>query len=309
MKILITSNSFGKFDDTPKKKMLDMGWEVIPNPYHKIMNEEEMMGVVQDVDGIILGSDIVSKKVLDQANKLKVISRYGVGIDNIDLEECKKRGIEVTVTKNCNTEAVADYAVGLMLTTLRHICNVDRSLRSGTWKKETGLNLCHKKVGVIGLGSIGRQVVKRVKGFDCEILGYDLYLDQQYCDENQIKVMSPEEIYQNADIITLHTPGNPDGTPMIGAKELSMMSSDTVLINTARASLVDEEAVIEALKEHKIYGYGTDVFASEPVMNEKFAELDNAVLSPHNAAVSREAVNKMSSTAVENLIAHLERKE
>lgn len=309
MKILVTSNSFGKFNSAPKQKMIDMGWEVIPNPYHKIMNEEEMMGVVKDVDGIILGSDIVSKKVLDQANKLKVISRYGVGIDNIDLEECKRRGIEVTVTKNCNTEAVADYAVGLMLATLRHICNVDRSLRSGTWKKETGLNLCHKKVGVIGLGSIGRQVVKRVKGFDCEILGYDLYLDQEYCDANNITVMDPEEIYKNADIITLHTPGNADGSPMIGEKELSMMTEDTVLINTARASLVDEESLITALKDHKIYGYGTDVHANEPIMNEKFKDLDNVVLSPHNAAVSREAVNKMSSTAVENLITHLNGKD
>lgn len=302
MKILITSNSFGKFDETPRKKMLDLGWNLISNRYHKILGEKEMMQEVQDIDGIILGSDTVNRNVLNCANKLKIISRYGVGIDNIDLEECKNRDIKVTVTKNCNTEAVADYTIGLMLNVLRHICNVNNSLNAGEWRKETGLDLCHKKIGVIGLGSIGRQVIKRLKGFDCKILGYDLYIDQEYCESNNIEIMTPEEIYKNADIITLHTPGNSDGSPMIGQHELEMMNEYTVLINTARASLVDEEALICALKSKKIYGYGTDVFVGEPEINKGFKGLDNVVLSPHNAAVSKEAVNKMSNLAVDNLI-------
>lgn len=138
MKVLITSNSFGKFDPKPRKMMEDLGWEVVGNRYHHIMNEEEMMGEVPGVDAIILGSDTVSKKVLDQADSLKIISRYGVGIDNIDLQEAERKGITVTVTKNCNTEAVADYAIGLMLATARHICNVDHSLKKGEWKKKQG---------------------------------------------------------------------------------------------------------------------------------------------------------------------------
>ena len=170
MKVLITSNSFGKFDSKPRELMESLGWEVVGNRYHHIMNEEEMMGEVPGVDAIILGSDTVSKKVLEKADKLKIISRYGVGIDNIDLEEAKKRNIEVTITRNCNTEAVADYAIGLMLSVMRHISTVDKNLKAGTWQKETGINLCHKTVGVVGLGSIGRQVVKRLKGFDCKIL-------------------------------------------------------------------------------------------------------------------------------------------
>ena len=174
MKVLITSNSFGKFDEAPRKRMLDLGWELLDNRYHHIMSEEEMMNEVPGVDAIILGSDIVSKRVLDKADKLKIISRYGVGIDNIDTAEAEKRGIAVTVTKNCNTEAVADYTIALMLATLRHVCNVHSSLQKGIWKKETGMDLCHKTVGVFGLGAIGRQVVKRLKGFECKILGYDM---------------------------------------------------------------------------------------------------------------------------------------
>lgn len=306
MKVLITSNSFGKFDPKPKAFMESLGWEVVGNRYHHIMNEEEMMGEVAGVDAIILGSDIVSKKVLDKADSLKIISRYGVGIDNIDLEECEKRGIKVTVTRNCNTEAVADYTVGLMLATIRHICNVDKNLKAGVWQKETGLDLCHKTVGVVGLGAIGRQVIKRLKGFDCKILGYDKFLDENYCKENDITVMEPEEIFKQADVITLHVPGNPDGTPMIGEKELASMNENTILINTARGSLVDEKALIEALKEHKIYGYGTDVPSGEAdeieAIKKRFEELDNVVLSPHTAAVTVEAVNKMTNTAVDHIL-------
>lgn len=306
MKVLITSNSFGKFDPKPKAFMESLGWEVVGNRYHHIMNEEEMMGEVAGVDAIILGSDIVSKKVLDKADSLKIISRYGVGIDNIDLEECEKRGIKVTVTRNCNTEAVADYTVGLMLATIRHICNVDKNLKVGVWQKETGLDLCHKTVGVVGLGAIGRQVIKRLKGFDCKILGYDKFLDENYCKENDITVMEPEEIFKQADVITLHVPGNPDGTPMIGEKELASMNENTILINTARGSLVDEKALIEALKEHKIYGYGTDVPSGEAdeieAIKKRFEGLDNVVLSPHTAAVTVEAVNKMTNTAVDHIL-------
>ena len=306
MKVLITSNSFGKFDPKPKAFMESLGWEVVGNRYHHIMNEEEMMGEVAGVDAIILGSDIVSKKVLDKADSLKIISRYGVGIDNIDLEECEKRGIKVTVTRNCNTEAVADYTVGLMLATTRHICNVDKNLKAGVWQKETGLDLCHKTVAVVGLGAIGRQVIKRLKGFDCKILGYDKLLDENYCKENDITVMEPEEIFKQADVITLHVPGNPDGTPMIGEKELASMNENTILINTARGSLIDEKALIEALKGHKIYGYGTDVPSGEAdeieAIKKRFEGLDNVVLSPHTAAVTVEAVNKMTNIAVDHIL-------
>ena len=306
MKVLITSNSFGKFDPKPKDFMESLGWEVVGNRYHHIMNEEEMMGEVAGVDAIILGSDIVSKKVLDKADSLKIISRYGVGIDNIDLEECEKRGIKVTVTRNCNTEAVADYTVGLMLATTRHICNVDKNLKAGVWQKETGLDLCRKTVGVVGLGAIGRQVIKRLKGFDCKILGYDKLLDENYCKENDITVMEPEEIFKQADVITLHVPGNPDGTPMIGEKELASMNENTILINTARGSLIDEKALIEALKGHKIYGYGTDVPSGEAdeieAIKKRFEGLDNVVLSPHTAAVTVEAVNKMTNIAVDHIL-------
>lgn len=302
MKVLITSNSFGSYNPAPRQQMLDLGWELIDNRYHHIMNEEEMMEEVHDVDAIILGSDIVSKRVLDNAKKLKIISRYGVGIDNIDCAYAKEKGIEVTVTKNCNTEAVADYAIGLMLAVSRHICNVNYEMHQGNWVKATGLDVCHKTVGVFGLGAIGRQVIARLQGFGCHILGYDAFVDEAYVKEHNIELVQPEEIFQRADVITLHMPGSVDGTHFINKKELDMMKPTCIVINTARASLVNEIDMIDALRNNKLYGYGSDVFDGEPHMNPSFQELPNAVLSPHNAAVSEEAVNNMSQVAVDHLI-------
>ena len=189
-----------------------------------------------------------------------------------------------------------------MLATLRHVCNVHSSLQKGIWKKETGMDLCHKTVGVFGLGAIGRQVVKRLKGFECKILGYDIFADEEYCEKEGICLLSPQEIFKQADIITLHVPGNADGTHFITQQELELMSPKAVLINTARASLIDETAMVQALRQKRIYGYGTDVFDGEPHMNPEFIGLNNVVCSPHTAAVSVEAVNTMSHAAVEHLM-------
>lgn len=309
MRILITSNSFGKYDDSPRRTMESLGWEIIENRYKRIMNEEEMMAEVVDVDGIILGSDPVTKQVLAKANKLKIISRYGVGIDNIDLQEAQARNIQVTVTKNSNSEAVADYAIGLMLATLRHIADVDHKLKEGDWVKETGLDLHGKTVGIFGLGAIGKGVAKRLSGFDCTILGYDLFIDEDFCKQYNVEVCDKETILKEADILSLHIPGNSDGSPFIGKGELQLIKDKAVLINTARASLVDEPLIVEALSSGKLYGYGTDVFSSEPNIPYYFHDLKKAVLSPHMAAVSVEAINKMTTMAVSNLTRYFEKKE
>lgn len=309
MRVLITSNSFGKYDDTQRTILEQNGWEIVENRYNRIMSEEEMIQEVVGVDAIILGSDPVTSTVIDAADKLKIISRYGVGIDNIDVAYAKERGIEVTVTKNCNSDAVADYTLGLMLSTLRHISTVDKDLKEGVWKKQTGLDLCDKTVGVFGLGSIGKGVVKRLSGFGCKILGYDVYIDEAFVEDNNVTVCSPEQIFKEADIITLHIPGNSDGTYFISTKEIESMKSNVTIVNTARASLVDEDAIIHALKTRRIYGYGTDVFSSEPNIPANFIGIEHAVLSPHTAAVSVEAVNKMTRKAVENILEYFNTKE
>lgn len=301
-RVLITSNSFGKSSPVYEQKLKDSGFEIIHNPLGRILNADEMSQLVSDVDAIILGSDTVNQAVLEKAKRLKIISRYGVGLDNIDLEVARRLGIKVTVTKGCNTEAVADYTVGLMLSALRHISKVDHHLRNQVWKKETGLDLCHKKVGIIGLGAIGKQVVKRLKGFDCHILAFDQYVDEQFCQENGIWISTIDEICQQTNIISLHVPQIEGNPPLIGSRQLALMNSETLLVNTARAGLVDQAALIETLAHQKIYGYASDVFDNEPNIPQELIYFENVVLSPHNAAVSQEAIHKMSALAVENVL-------
>ncbi len=305
MKVLITSNSFGRYDKDPVEMMQNAGWDLIPNPFGRILSEDEMVELIKDVDAVILGSDPVTRKVLENANKLKVISRYGVGTDNIDLETAKRLGITVKIAKDANSEAVADYTIGLMLSTLRHISDTDQHLRNGTWKKYTGLDLCNKTVGVFGLGAIGKGVVKRLSGFGCTILGYDLYEDAEFNSKYNVTLSDAQTIFEKADIISLHIPGNANNQPLIGEDELNILKDTAVIINTARASLVDEKAVVDAINAGKIYGYGTDVFSSEPNIPEIFVGQKNVVLSPHMAAVSVGAINKMSQMAVQNIFDNL----
>ncbi len=307
MKVLITSNSFGKFDKTAKEKLVSQGWEIQTNPYGKIMDEQEMKQVIKDVDAVILGSDPVTESVLKSANRLKIISRYGVGIDNIDVHAAEKRGITITRTVNANADAVADYTIGLMLSTLRHLPQADEKLQQGIWDKKTGLDLCHKVVGVFGLGAIGKGVVRRLRGFGCTIIAYDPYADSEFCAENNVALYEPAAIFKEADVITLHFPGNADGKPFISREELGLMKQSAVIVNTARASLVDEKAVLDAVEQGKLYGYGTDVFSSEPAIPSYFLNKGNVVLSPHMAAVSVGAINRMSQMAVDHILEFFEK--
>lgn len=309
MELLITSNSFGKNDPSARQRLRDAGWDIRENPKGTILSESDMVEAVRGVDAIILGSDPVTSAVLDSAPELKLISRYGVGIDNIDMEAAKKRGVDIRVTRAANAEAVADFTLGLVLSLLRHIPKANDDLQNGTWKKRRGFDLYQKTVGVIGCGAIGRRVISRLKGFQCKILGYDLKPDSKYFLDNNIKQSSLEEILEKSDIITLHVP-NASGVTLIGEKELAKMKPDAVLVNTARGGLVDEQAVLRSLKSRNLYGYGADVFSSEPEIPSYFNGCEdlNLVLTPHMAAVSAEATSEMTRMAVDNVLEYFQRK-
>ena len=302
MQVLITANSFGKHDGQVWKILTENGFEIKNNPYGRIMNEQEMLQLITGIDAIILGTEILNAKIIQHANNLKIVSRYGVGIDNVDAAALKARGILLTVTQGSNNQAVADFTIGLMLDVARGISYVDRKLRLSEWEKKIGIDLCGKLVGVIGLGAIGREVVKRLKGFECDIYGYDIHYDDVFCEKYKVKKASLKEIFMNSDFITLHIPAISFSKPLIGKEEIGMMKKNVVIINTARSSLVDDEALISALQEKRIFGAGIDAQLSARELDERYLNLDNVVVTPHNAAVSIEASNKMSYTAVKNII-------
>lgn len=304
-KILVTANSFGKFSDEPAKVLQDNGFEVIFNPYGRKLEEDEFIQAISDVDALILSTEQVNKKVIDSAQKLRIISRYGVGLDNIDLDYCKLKGIPVTVTGNANSNAVAEYAVTSMLAAMKGLCSSAGKAATGIWEKNTGLDLDGRCVGVIGLGSIGKRVVQKLSGFDVKFLGYDVVYDDQFCSEYNIEKVSLEELFKQSDVITFHIPSISD-KPLLDEQAFKTLKDEVVIVNTARASLIDHEALYRNLKSKKVFAAALDVHEDEPKFNEKLMELDNVILTPHNAALSKEAIDKTSMLAVENVLKEFE---
>lgn len=304
-KILITPRSFGQNSSKPWKLLEEKGYEYITNPYGRIMSEEEMMACIEDVDGIILGVDPCSRKVLEKAKSLKCISRYGVGLDNIDMEYAKQNSIVVHRTMGANSNAVADYAFGLMLDVTRKITCIDRECRNGNWKKIKTSEMWNKTIGILGLGAIGKGVAKRSSGFNMNILAYDVYKDEAYAKENNIQYADLETIFKNSDFISLHLPLTEETKDLISYKEFEMMKETAVLVNTARGGVVNEDALYDALLNNKILGAGIDVFEQEPPLNNEFVKLNNIVIGSHCAASTSEAIDNMSIMSTNNLISAL----
>jgi len=303
-KVLVTPRSFAQYSDEPYKKMQEAGIEVIKNPTGGVMSKEEMLKQVKGVDGIILGVDPCDADVL-AASQFKIVSKYGVGTDNIDLEYCKANNIKVTITQNANSEAVADYSFALLLGVARRLLEIDTACRKGDWSKMVSVDVFGKKLGVIGLGAIGRGMVARAKGFSMNIYGYDIFQDEGYFKQNQITFATVEQMLRECDFISLHMPLNDDTRNLINAESLKLAKENLIIINTARGGIINEDDLYDALKSKRIYGAGIDVFEQEPATNSKLLELDNVILGTHCAASTKGAVETMSNMAVENILKEL----
>lgn len=304
-KILVTPRSFSQNSQEPREILLKYGFEIITNPYGRIMTMDEIKELVKDVDGVILGVDPFGKEVMENAENLKVISRYGVGLDNIDMEYAKSKGITVHRTVGANSNAVADYAFGLMMDVSRKISFIDRQCRAGDWKKIKTTEMWNKTIGILGLGAIGKGVAKRASGFNMKVLAYDVFKDEEYAKAHDITYVDLNTLLSESDFISLHLPLTSDTKDLISYREFNQMKNSAIIVNTARGGVMNEEALYDALKNNKIYGAGIDVFEKEPPENKAFIDLDNIILGSHCAASSLEAIDNMSMLAVENLIKEL----
>ena len=305
-KILITSVSFLNAGEQPLRMLQEGGCNLIWNPWGRSLRAEELKALIVDVDGVIAGLDEYNAEVLSTAKRLKVISRYGVGLDKVDLETAKRLGIRVTNTPEENIQAVADLTFGLILATSRKIPQSHQSTREGKWDRLIGHGVYGKTLGIIGLGRIGKAVAKRGKGFDMEILAYDVYKDEPFAAAHGIPFLSLDELLRRADFVTLHCDLNAQTKGMIGLKELKMMKETAYLINTARGGIIDEEALYQALQEGRIAGCGLDVYTNEPPTGSPLLSLENIVTTGHIGAYTDEAIKEMALTSVKNLLSGLE---
>lgn len=301
MKVLITPRSFGQFSQRPFEILRENGIEVIENPKGQILTEQELIPLVEDIDGIILGVDPMSAKVLKNAKKLKVISKYGVGVDNIDLDYADEHNIAIERALGANSNAVADYAFTLLASVARRVVEIHEGCLVNDWSKKNALDIYGKTIGIVGFGAIGQGVAKRASGFGMNILYYDPFYD----DETLGKKCDLDTILKESDFISLHLPLTQETHHLIDAKAIAKMKPNAIIINTARGGVVDEDALYIALKQRQIYGAGLDVFETEPPSKSPLITLDNVILGAHSAASTQGAVDNMGTIASENIIKHL----
>jgi len=261
---------------------------------------------------VSLLTDPIDEEVFDAAPKLRIVSQYAVGYDNIKVEEATKRGIYVTNTPGVLTETVADFTFALMLAVARRVVEADRYVREGKWKvgwhplMMVGTDVYGATLGIVGLGRIGSAVARRAKGFNMRVIYYDVVRREDLEKELGIEYVSLDKLLEESDYVSLHTPLTPQTYHLIGEEQLKKMKKTAFLINTARGKVVDQKALYKALKEGWIAGAGLDVFEQEPISpDDPLLELDNVVLAPHAASASYETRSRMAEMVADNLIAFL----
>ncbi|MDR2444843.1 MAG: phosphoglycerate dehydrogenase [Spirochaetaceae bacterium] len=299
--ILVTARSFAKANPLPLNVLVEAGCSVI-----RPKDEEEWRELLAEADGIIAGLERYDEDTLHSCKKLKVISRYGVGCDAIDLNAARKKGVKVACTPEANSDSVADLAIALMLAAARHIPYMDAMVKTGVAERPLGVEMCRKTLGVIGAGRIGKRVMKRASGFDMRLLCYDVRRDDEAVLRLGGAYTNLDALCTESDFITIHLPLTGETRGMISENQFKKMKRTAVIVNTARGGIVDEGALYHALKTGGIFAAGLDVSVYEPPCGSPLCTLPNCIVSPHIGAATIEATHSMGMMAVENLLTVLE---
>jgi len=312
IKVLLTTTSY---QDTPGEHhalLEKSGFEVVrargPLP------AADMLKLVQEhggFDGFLNGDDEITTAVLDAAmnakRKLKVVAKYGIGLDSINVDHCTANRVPVLFTPGVNHTTVAEHAMGLMIGCAKHFWLHMNSVKNGGWKRKTGIELAGKTLGIVGMGRVGKELIKRCAAFEMKAVAFDLYWDDKFAKEYGVeRAATKEDVLKIADVISLHTNLDDSTRDMINTKSIAMMKENVILINTARGGLVNEADVAEACSKGKLYGYGADVLCHEPIASpHPFQGVDNILLTPHIGSRTGESVQRQACRATTNLVQYL----
>ena len=301
MKVLTSPSSIGQIGSAPFDLLEKNGYEIIKNPYGRKLTENETIKLAKDCVGIIAGVESLNAKVIDSLPNLKCISRVGVGMDSVDIPYAESKGIKVLNTPNGPTRAVAELTLGLTMSLLRKIPNAHYDLRNKVWKKQTGNLLFEKKIGILGLGRIGRMAAEMFRALGNPVAGHDLYPNEEWAKEHGVNILDLKELLVTCDIITIHVPAKSDGSAVITKAELDLLKDDAFVVNVSRGGVIDEDALYEVLQSGKLSAVALDVFSQEPY-NGPLCDVENAVLTPHIGSYAKEGKLKMEVDAAQNLI-------
>lgn len=306
MRVLVTPTSFAKNDPNLRSTLEEQVGEVIYNTSGKPLCAADLMKLIPGIDGYIAGLDSITAEVIAAADRLKVIARYGVGVDAVDLDAARRKGVIVTNTPGANAASVAELTLGLMLALARDIPLAARSTRQGEWLRLQGISLEGKTIGLIGFGAIGREVARLLNGFNCTLLVYDPLINTSQAAAFKARLVSREEVISQADFLSLHCPVTDETRQMVNSAFLAAMKPGAFLINTARGELVNEEALLEALDSGRLGGVALDVFASEPPPKDSpLLTHPRLIATPHIGAHTDGATNAMGWMALGDCLAVL----
>ena len=305
-RVLVTSTSFGQGAPDLKSALERTVGEVVYNPFGRPLASGELAQLIADADGFIAGLDQIDALALKAAKRLKVIARYGVGVDRVDIAAATRRGIVVTNTPGANSAAVAELAVGLMIALCRHVCQADQGTRSGQWHRYSGIGLRGKTVGLVGFGAIGREVARRLNAFGCRMLTADPFVRSDAAAGEGASLVPLDELLESSDIVSLHSAVTPENVGMVNADFLHKIKQGALLINTARGELVDEKALQQALETGRLAGAALDCFCKEPPGPEHpLLSMSQVIATPHMGAHTDEAVNAMGRMSLAACLAVL----
>lgn len=284
------------------------GFEVVPNPVGRRPTEEEMVRILPGVFATIAGIEPYTERVFQAALDLKIVARYGVGYDMVDVAAATRHGVAVAMAFGTNHEAVADSAFTLMAAIVGNVVSAHLEVKRGGWGTDLHPGLWRATVGIVGLGRIGKAVARRCRGFEMRILAHDAVPDVAFARENGISLVPLDTLLREADIVTLHAPHTPETENLINRERLALMKPGAYLVNTARGGLVNEEALYEALTSGRLAGAGLDVFRNEPPVGSPLLGLRNVVMSPHNAGSNATSEAAGVHRCIDSIVALASRK-
>jgi D-3-phosphoglycerate dehydrogenase len=299
--IQVTTHPFGACGERPRRVLEETGWCVRYNPFERRLKPDEVAGVVSNAHGLVAGTEPYTREVLDAAPDLKVISRVGVGLDNLDFDLLRERGIVATFTPEAPADGVAELTVCQIINLLRKVHDSDKSVREALWNRYLGWLVREVKIGVLGVGRIGSRVVRLLQTFQPRLFGCDLKPDLELGRQHGLEWLDIGELFRTCDLVSVHVPLNERNVHLVGREHIYAMKRGGFLVNIARGRIVDEVALVEALRDGQLAGAAVDVFEREPYEGP-LTEFENVVLTAHMGASAHESRFRMELGAAEDCV-------
>jgi len=300
IRVAVTSKSFSK-NQLLRSRLLERYPNAKFNDSGLKFDDSSLIEFLSGCDRAIIALDKINNKVLSALPNLKIISKFGVGVDNINFQALKEKNILFGYRGGVNRRGVAELALQMMLVLIRKSFQSNCALRRGEWSPQVGNNLSEKTVGILGLGNVGKELVALLQPFNCKIIFNDIVMDPQFCEERGLVSVGLEDLFAKSDVVSIHVPLNSTTSGMVNKRLLELMKAGGILINTARGGLVDEDCLYPLLKNNRLGAAGFDVFATEPLVNKDLALLDNFFSTPHIGGSSQESILAMGLAAIEGL--------